>query len=347
MNIESKPHRRYNPLKGDWVVVSPQRAKRPWQTAPAPNMEKSAEYDPRCYLCPGNDRTSPSGKGAGHGQAKKIKNPAYKDIFIFDNDFQALIPEEDGRASDQKDSPLFQSRGLNGICKVICYSHQHNIHLGDMAEADIIKVIKAWVEQHAILGEQYQHVQIFENRGEMTGCSSPHPHGQIWALDYTPHLIANENKNQAEYFRKHNSPMLLDCLAAEEKSKTRIVCANQDWVLLVPYWAYWPYETLLLPRRECRSLQELGDEEISSLASMLQTLARKYDRLMNRIFPYMMGWHGSCAAGPKTPGELLHCHFYPPLLDSVKPKYTAGFEVFAELQRDITPEQAAKRLREC
>lgn len=348
MSNSQLPHRRYNPLTGEWAVISPQRANRPWQGAAPKAAPKLASYDPDCYLCPSNPRSATTAKG------KKIQNPAYQDIFVFDNDFPALLQnsgsQKQAQTKQSLNSPLshlFRQEAINGICRVICYSHLHDQHLGVMEETSIVKVIDEWINQLIILSEQHSYVQIFENKGEMVGCSSPHPHGQIWALDYEPHLVGKEKQYQQDYYEAHGSQLLLDYMEEEQQQQQRIITENQDWILLVPYWAYWPYETLLLPRRPLSSMIQLNNGEKHSLANILKKLVSKYDQLFKLSFPYMMGWHGSCKSDQSVAESgQLHCHFYPPLLDNIKRKYMAGFEVFAELQRDITPEQAAERLRE-
>lgn len=349
---EDSPHRRYNPLNGEWIIVSPQRSKRPWQSAAAKEAPMLEAYDAKCFLCPGNHRSSLDNK--------KIQNPDYEDIFVFENDFPCLVDGDDltKRESSHKkelnhslNKNLFIQQDIRGTCRVICYSKHHNVNLGDMPDSSIVNVIDEWINQLNELGAKYAYVQIFESKGELVGCSSQHPHGQIWALDFIPHLVKQENTRQRDYYKQYKSNLLLDYLSAEESLGERIVIADDHWVVLVPYWAYWPYETMLLPRRNIGSLQDINQDEKNTLAPMLKKLVTIYDKLFNISFPYRMGWHSSCKQQQdKTDGKdnacLLHCHFYPPLLDRVRQKYTAGFEVSAELQRDITPEQAAQKLRE-
>ncbi|MBE8182332.1 MAG: galactose-1-phosphate uridylyltransferase, partial [Candidatus Portiera sp.] len=242
MIFKDSPHRRYNPLNGEWIIVSPQRSKRPWQAAAAKEATKMEDYDAKCFLCPGNQRSSLDDK--------TIQNPDYEDIFVFENDFPCLIDDgsmqphdEDTNDSNISKHNFFKHQDIRGTCRVICYSKHHNLNLGDMPDASILNVINEWINQLQELGQKYAYVQIFESKGELVGCSSQHPHGQIWALDYIPHLVEQENKRQQSYNEQYNSNLLLDYLSEEELLGERIVMANDHWVVLVPYWAYWPYET--------------------------------------------------------------------------------------------------------
>ncbi len=337
-------HRRFNPLTGEWVLVSPHRTKRPWQG----QTEKTAAdalpaHDPGCYLCPGNER------------AGGAVNPDYDGTFVFQNDFAALLPETPG--GTVSDGDLFRAEGETGLCRVICFSPRHDLTLAQMALGDIRSVIDVWAEQVAELGgrDDIAYVQPFENRGAMMGSSNPHPHGQVWANRRLPVEPAKEEANQLSYFKQHGSPLLVDYLAAEVKrsgdaAQNRVVVENEAWVVLVPYWAFWPFETLVLPRRHVAHLPDLHDGERGALADVLQQLLIRYDNLFETSFPYSMGWHGAptdkSSGGGDYPHWQLHAHFYPPLLRSATvKKFRVGYEMLATAQRDLTAEQAANRLR--
>ncbi|HCK99886.1 MAG TPA: galactose-1-phosphate uridylyltransferase [Candidatus Marinimicrobia bacterium] len=333
-SFSDHPHRRYNPLKGEWVLVSPHRTKRPWlgKQEASPSDNRPA-YEPGCYLCPGNERAG-----------GKI-NPHYTSTYVFDNDFAALLPDTPPAINDV--NPLMKSESLQGACRVICFSPRHDLTLAKMSVTEIQDVVNVWAEQISELGKRYRWVQIFENKGEIMGCSNPHPHGQIWAGTVLPNEPLKEDRQQLVYFKDNGSRMLLDYLQQELEQKERIVVENKHWVALVPFWAVWPFETLLLPRRHVLRLPDLTIVEREGLAELLKSLLTKYDNLFNVSFPYTMGWHGA----PTDMGDYsywqLHAHFYPPLLRSgtVK-KFIVGYEMLAEVQRDITAEQAAERLRE-
>ena len=330
------PHRRLNVLTGDWVLVSPHRTKRPWQG----QVEKSPpdtrpSYDPGCYLCPGNAR-------AGGKQ-----NPAFTSTFVFDNDFAALLP--DGPRGDVAAGPFFQAQAETGICRVICFSPRHDLTLPEMDPADIRRVVDVWAEQVVDLGGRpdINYVQLFENKGAVMGCSNPHPHGQIWSNYAMPQEPAKEDVRQRAYYAEHGRPLLLDYLDSELEARTRVVVENDHWVALVPYWAVWPFEILLLPRRHVQQMPDLTDAERDALAAILKRLLTRYDNLFETSFPYSMGWHGQPTDGADHPHWQLHAHFYPPLLRSATvKKFMVGYEMLANPQRDITAEQAAARLRE-
>ncbi len=335
------PHRRYNPLTGDWVLVSPHRTKRPWQgQVERPPQETRPSYDPTCYLCPGNARAG------GH------QNPSYASTYVFTNDFAALLP--DTPPAPATEHPLLTTQSEPGTCRVICFSPRHDLTLPEMEVADIRQVVDVWAAQVGDLGRTYRWVQVFENKGEVMGCSNPHPHGQVWAGEALPHEPAKEDRQQQAYFDAHGSPLLVDYLAIESERRERLVVENEAWVAMVPYWAVWPFEILLLPRRHVLRLPDLDGEERDALAAILKRLLTRYDNLFETSFPYSMGWHGAPtgpeAGGAATAGAFahwqLHAHFYPPLLRSATvKKFMVGYEMLAEPQRDLTAEQAAERLR--
>lgn len=326
------PHRRFNALTGEWVLVSPHRTQRPWQgQQEAPSNTHRPAYDPQCYLCPGNER------------AGGVRNPSYTGTFVFTNDFAALLPHSLDRPADH---PLFTSAPARGTCRVICFSPRHDLTLALMDPEEIRSVVDVWAEQTAELGRRWTWVQIFENRGEAMGASNPHPHGQVWAADWLPVIAAREDRRQHEWLSQSGTPLLVDYAQEELKRGERVVEANEYWIAVVPFWAVWPFEYLLLPRRHVLRMQDLEDLERATLAQMLKRILIRYDNLFETSFPYSMGWHGA----PSAPGDWhhwqLHAHFYPPLLRSATVrKFMVGFEMLAEPQRDITAEQAAERLR--
>ena len=290
-------------------------------------------YDPKCYLCPGNTR------------ANGATNELYTETFVFNNDFAAMLPDTplDGALS----SDLFRSEPVVGESRVICFSPRHDLTLPEMSVPQIEKVVAVWASQAAELGEKYLWVQIFENKGAAMGCSNPHPHGQIWAGNFLPTLPAKEDAAQKEYLQKHDRNLLADYLLAELERDERVVAENAHWAILAPFWAVWPFELLLLPKRPIRRLPELSAEERTSLASILQEGLIRYDNLFETSFPYSMGWHSAPNDENDPDHWLLHAHFYPPLLRSASVrKFMVGYEMMAEPQRDLTPEQAAKRLKE-
>lgn len=328
------PHRRYDALSGEWVLVSPHRTQRPWQGQREADASASRPaYDPQCYLCPGNKR------------AGDATNPKYTEPFVFRNDYAALLP--DVPLTGAPAGELFRSEPVRGECRVICFSPRHDLTLPEMAVADIERVVSVWTEQLKELGAKYRWVQIFENKGAVMGCSNPHPHGQIWAGNFIPRNVAPEDVNQKKYADKHGKPLLIDYVEAELKDKTRVVEANDDWAMVVPYWAVWPFELLLLPRRHVKRLTDLKPAERASLADILKRGLTRYDNLFETSFPYSMGWHGAPTDDGNYDHWQLHAHFYPPLLRSATvKKFMVGYEMLAEPQRDLTPEQAATRLRE-
>jgi UDPglucose--hexose-1-phosphate uridylyltransferase len=330
-------HRRYNPLLDEWVLCSPQRLDRPWQGQVEVLPEEAVPpYDPACYLCPGNAR------------AGGVRNPAYTSTFAFDNDFPALTPRAAATESDGRDSLLI-ARAESGICRVLCFSPRHDLTLARMAVADIRRVVDAWAGEVEQLGarEEVRHVQVFENKGAAMGCSNPHPHGQIWATASIPSRPARLLASQRLYHQSHGTDLLGDYLERETDSGERLVCENDRWVALVPFWAVWPFETLLLPRRPVADLPALEGDERDALADILKRLLTRYDNLFACSFPYTMGWQGRPTDGEAHPGWRLHAAFFPPLLRSATVrKFLVGYELAAESQRDITPEEAAARLRQ-
>jgi len=331
-----KPHRRLNPLTGEWVLVSPHRAKRPWQgqqeSLPA---ESRPAYDPTCYLCPGNERVG------------GVRNPDYTGTYVFTNDFPSLLPDT---AEEELDDGLLQARSERGTSRVICFSPRHDLTLSAMNVEEITGVVDTWTEQFTELSQHpdIQHVQIFENRGEMMGCSNPHPHCQIWAQSALPNETVKELDSQAAYFRRHGRTLLADYLARERQIGTRLVFDNGAFAAVIPFWAVWPFETLLISEPAVSGLDQLDQAERRALAEALQRLTAGYDRLFNVSFPYSMGFHQRPTDGQPHPEWHLHAHFHPPLLRSATvKKFMVGYEFLAMPQRDLTAETAAARLRDC
>ena len=335
MTIATHPHRRYNPLTNEWLLVSPQRTERPWQGQQEKTAaEKLPKYDPKCYLCPGNQRAA--------GKC----NPDYPETFVFTNDFPALLPQTNG--AHEEPHHLLQAQPISGTCRVVCFSPRHDLTLASMEINQIEKVIDLWSQQTSELGKDYCWVQVFENRGEIMGCSNPHPHCQIWAINALPNEAVKEDRAQKIYLQRHKTILLQEYAELEIKQQKRLVLNNDHWLVVVPFWAVWPFEVLLLPKRHIHRLPDLQTDETTALANIMQQLLIKYNNLFNTSFPYSMGWHGA----PYHQGNIhhwqLHAHYYPPLLRSATvKKFMVGYEMLAEPQRDITPEIAAQRLREC
>ena len=328
---DDQPHRRRNPLTGDWVLVSPHRLARPWQGQQDASQARGPAHDPDCYLCPGNARVG------------GVRNPHYVAPWVFDNDFAAVLPDT---PPDAQHDPLFQSESARGTARVICYSPDHSLTMADMATPAIRAVVDCWCDQTADLGRDYAWVQLFENKGAMMGCSNPHPHGQVWATDHLPVEARIEGQNQHAYAAQHGSAMLLDLAVREGALGERVVVSNDRWLAIVPYWASWPFETLLLPRFAVARMPDLDAAARGDLADVLRRLAASYDRLFDCSFPYSMGWHGAPFGSDATQHWQLHAHFYPPLLRSASVrKFMVGYELLAEPQRDLTPEHAAAMLR--
>lgn len=332
MSEADLPHRRRNLLTGEWLLVSPHRAKRPWQgeAAPPPAPPPPA-YDPDCYLCPGNVR------------ANGEQNPEYPGTFVFANDFAALL-DEGGCTPPHS---LFESQPALGEARVICFSPDHGSTLARLPQAELARVIECWCDQSAELGKRFAHVQLFENKGAMMGASSPHPHGQVWASDFVPEVVGKEEAGQRA-FKGTRRAVLLDAVSeAELADGRRVVESNAHWLAVVPHWAAWPFETLLIARGTAARIEDLSHPEREALAQILSRLLRRYDGLFGCDFPYSMGWHGAPhALGDDTAHWRLHAHFFPPLLRSASVrKHMVGFELLGETQRDLTPEAAAERLR--
>ncbi len=328
------PHRRFNPLNGQWILVSPHRTQRPWQGSEEGEQAGSRPaYDPACYLCPGNPRAG--------GQV----NPAYTRTFVFTNDFAALLPGTTGEPLQAH--PLLTAQPVRGTCRVLCFSPRHDLTLARMQAEEFRGVVDMWAAQVEELGTEYRWVQVFENKGTIMGCSNPHPHGQVWATDVLPDEPRREDDRQRDYFEAHGEPLLGAYSRLEAQRGQRVVEQNEHWLVVVPYWALWPFETLVLPRRHVQRLPDLNAAEREALAAVLQGLLTRYDNLFQTSFPYSMGWHGA----PEGDGEhahwQLHAHYYPPLLRSATvKKFMVGYEMLAEPQRDLTPENAADRLRQ-
>lgn len=332
MHEQQGVHRRFNPLTGRWVLVSPHRTQRPWLGQREPVVQQAGQgHDPDCYLCPGNRRAN--------GEI----NPVYTGTWVFENDFPALLPSADSEASHDE---LLRAEAVAGQCRVLCFSPNHALTLPQLSPREMRAVIDCWAEQCAELGRDYAWVQLFENKGAAMGCSNPHPHGQVWASTHMPDEPAIEDERQRVHFAQSGRSLLAD-IADREAGGPRIVIETQDWLVLVPWWAVWPFETLVLPRFAVQRIEHLSGPQRDSLGDVLRALTVRYDNLFDCSFPYSMGWHGA----PYVPGDhshwTLHAHFYPPLLrsESVR-KFMVGYEMLADAQRDLTPEQAATRLRD-
>ncbi|MCR2834348.1 UDP-glucose--hexose-1-phosphate uridylyltransferase [Parerythrobacter lacustris] len=334
MSRDDLPHRRRNLLTGEWVLVSPHRAMRPWQGEQSPvAADNPPSYDPDCYLCPGNARTGGN------------TNPAYGQTFVFPNDFPALLSEG---GDGGQEHPLFQISPARGEARVICYSPDHSRTLARMDDPARAAVIDCWCDLSRELGAKWAHVQLFENKGAMMGASSPHPHGQVWASDFVPQIVAQEDARQRAHASASEMCLLEEVIAAEISAGERVVEENDHWLAIVPHWAAWPFETLLVAKQDVNRLENLDTMARGELATILGRLLGRYDGLFGVDFPYSMGWHGAPhSIGDDTAHWRLHAHFHPPLLRSATiRKHMVGFELLAETQRDLTPEQAAQRLRE-
>jgi UDPglucose--hexose-1-phosphate uridylyltransferase len=331
MGLPTAPHRRYDPLTDQWVLVSAGRTKRPWLGRKERQGVADARpaYDPDCYLCPGNARASGG------------RNPAYDSTFVFTNDFAALRPDA---GVERLDEGLLRAESQPGTCRVLCFSPRHDLTLTGMPEAAVREVVDLWATQSSDLGQHYRWVQIFENRGEAMGASNPHPHGQIWAGTALPDRGQREDAAQRRHHADHGRRLLLD-VVEQESGGIRVVEEDDEWLGLVPFWAVWPFETLLVPRRPAARLADLDDKQRDALAHSLQSLMRRYDALFGQPMPFSMGWHQAPFDDASVAPWQLHAHFMPPLLEATKRKFMVGYELLSEPQRDITAEDAAERLR--
>lgn len=334
-DLQDYSHKRFNILTGEWVLVSPHRAKRPWQGQnEAVSKEVRPSYDKNCYLCAGNTRIN--------GE----QNPKYEDVFVFTNDFAAL--QKDSKSFKMEDG-LLKAHSETGICKVMCFSPDHSKSLADMDTKEITKVVEAWQREYKTLGENgtINYVQIFENKGAVMGCSNPHPHGQIWSQSSLPNEVDKKDKQQRDYYTKNNRSLLGDYLKQELSKKERIIFENEVFVVLVPFWAVWPFEAMIVPKKHQKDILEMREQETAQFAGAISVLTKAYDKLFNTSFPYSSGIHQA----PTNGGDNTHWHwhmgFYPPLLRSATvKKFMVGYEMFGSPQRDITAEIAAQRLRE-
>jgi UDPglucose--hexose-1-phosphate uridylyltransferase len=330
------PHRRFDPLRGRWVLVSPHRTERPWQgDVSEADVRTAAHYDPLCYLCPGNCR------------AGEKRNPSYSGVYVFDNDYAALLPDLPDWSAETA-HPLLRAEAERGVCRVVCFHPDHSLTLARMDVEEIAAVVEVWSAQWSELGARREigHVQIFENRGAMMGASNPHPHCQIWATEHLPGEPQAELANQLAYRSRHGRCLLCDYLETEGRLRERVVVENDEFAAIVPYWAVWPFETLLLSRAHLSGMDQFGSGQQRALADILKRLTTRYDNLFQTNFPYTMGFHQRPTDGAEHPEWHFHGHFYPPLLRSATVrKFMVGFEMLGMPQRDITPESAAERLR--
>ncbi|TVZ57912.1 UDPglucose--hexose-1-phosphate uridylyltransferase [Flavobacteriaceae bacterium MAR_2010_105] len=333
-NLHDFSHKRYNSLTGEWVLVSPHRAKRPWQgQEEEQTLDERPTYDPKCYLCSGNIRAN--------GEV----NPDYKDVFIFTNDFSAL---QDGFEPFSMDNGLIKAESEQGLCKVICFSPDHSKSLAQMTSKDIQKVVHAWQQEYVSLGrlDHINYVQIFENKGSIMGCSNPHPHGQIWSQSSLPNEVEKKDKQQLAYFREHKTTLLKAYIAQELKLNERIIFENRAYVVLTIFWAIWPYEAMIVPKSPQKDISNIPIEDTILFAEAISVLTKVYDKLFNTSFPYSSGIHQAPTNGQTNEHWHWHMSFYPPLLRSATvKKFMVGYEMFASPQRDITPESAAETLR--
>jgi len=329
-------HRRYNPLTDEWILVSPHRTQRPWQGKVEQNPHRQIPaYVDDCYLCPKNNR------------ANGDVNPDYSSTFVFDNDFSAL--KNDPQYFNNNESELIKAKSEKGICRVVCFSPKHNLTLAELDVEDIVKVVKTWRDEYSSLGSKpfINYVQIFENKGEIMGCSNPHPHGQIWAQESIPNEPLKEQNNQLKYFNEKKQTLLSDYLNLEKQKQERIVFENESFILLVPYWAFWPFETMIISKKTKTNILQFDEKEVKEFAEILKVTTVKYDNIFNVSFPYSAGIHQAPTDGKDHPEWHFHMHFYPPLLRSATvKKFMVGYEMLGEPQRDITTEKSAGILKQ-
>ncbi|WP_100657629.1 UDP-glucose--hexose-1-phosphate uridylyltransferase [Alteromonas flava] len=333
MSANNAAFRRRNPLTGEWVLVSPHRNNRPWSGAVESVAEQDLpKHDPSCPLCPANQRVNDE------------LNPAYAKTFVFDNDFAALTSNAN---SATESSPLFTQTPATGLARVICFSPDHNRSLPQLTEDEMLAVVDVWRSQYEDLSTRFTCVHLFENKGEIMGCSQPHPHGQVWAHQHLSTEVEREEEHQRAYWETHGKALLSDYAAAEIENGERVVYANDDWLVVVPYWAKWPFETLVVCRHAIANFNQMSDAKARTLAQAIRHLTIKYDNVFNCSFPYSMGWHNAPSDLTDSSHWVLHAHFYPPLLRSASvKKHMVGYEMLAESQRDLTPELAAQILRD-
>lgn len=334
-DVKEHPHTRLNLLTGEWILVSPHRTKRPWQgkveTLPADNRPA---YDPTCYLCPGNTRADGS------------VNPEYTDSFVFTNDYSALL--SDTPEGSLNVDGLLVANSEKGQCRVISFSPDHSLTLPQLSVSGIKKVVDLWAKEFVSLAADpsIKYIQIFENKGDIMGCSNPHPHGQIWAQGSLPLELSKETTQQLRYYDEKGRSLLSDYVALELKQRERIVVENEHFVALVPFWAVWPFETMIVSKRHVQTILQFTEEEKLGLADILKRLTAKYDNLFEISFPYSAGMHQAPVNNGEHKEWHWHMHFYPPLLRSATvKKFMVGYEMLANPQRDVTAEWAAERLR--
>ncbi len=334
INFSEDTHRRYNILTGEWVLVSPHRNKRPWQgKVEKLQRDNRPSYDAHCYLCPGNKRASGD------------QTPVYDSVFVFSNDFAAIKPDN---SSDVFAEGLLHAKGERGTCRVVCFSPDHSLTIPQMTIDALVDVVRLWKTEYQELGSRpyINHVQIFENKGAIMGCSNPHPHGQIWAQQSIPVEAFKKGQQQLNYWKKHEKSLLETYLQQELELGERIICENDNFVALTPFWAVWPYEAMIIPRRHLQHIGQFNAEEEQSFAAILKDLTQRFDRIFDTSFPYSSGIHQAPTDGEAHEEWHFHMAFYPPLLRSATvKKFMVGYEMFGEPQRDITAEQAAQRMR--
>ncbi len=334
--IQKESHRRFNPLTGEWILVSPQRTQRPWQgkREHSPDSNNTGNKND-CYLCPNSIR------------ANGNINPDYSSTFVFNNDFSAL--KEDAANYSVNDSELIKAKSEKGICRVVCFSPNHNLTLAELDLNDIIQIIRTWQSEYSSLGSKpfIDYVQIFENKGEIMGCSNSHPHGQIWAQETIPNEASKEQVNQIQFYKEKKTTLLSEYINLEKQKQERVIYENESFILLIPFWAIWPFETMIISKRKINNILQLNEKEVEQFAEIVKLTTVKYDNIFNVPFPYSAGIHQSPTDGLEHPEWHFHMHFYPPLLRSASiKKFMVGYEMLGEPQRDVTPERSAEILKE-